>query len=138
MLRLLHPSNYWLSTSTSSFNPSNLTHTTSSSLSTSHSDVNKQVPNLYNLKTNEIEVEIGQPLLARDLPSEENKFKIPYLAENTRENPIYGGKIIHIDEEKFNQSKEIICAKNKLSNSNWKNLIQLLTKSTNKPIITDV
>lgn len=134
----LHPSNYWLSTSTSSFNPSNLTHTTSSSLSTSHSDVNKQTQNLYNLKANEIEIELGKPLLEKDSSNQENNFKILYFTENTLENPIYGGKLINLDEEKFNIKKDAIIAHNKFPNSNWINLFKSLTKSNNKSIVTDV
>ena len=129
----LHPRNYWLSTSTSSFNPSTLTHTTSSSLSASHSDINKQMPNLYNLKPNEIEIEIEEPLLTK-----ENKLKLSYFAENTLENPIYSANVIQLNEEKLNNSKDMICVQSKLSNLGLRKLIKFLTNSTNESIVTNV
>lgn len=134
----LHPRNYWLSTSTSSFNTSTLTHTTSSSLSTSHSDVNKQTHTLYNLKPCDIEIGIEEPLLAKDSSNQENKLKMAYFAENTLENPIYSTNVIQLNGENIYNSKDKIFVQNKVSNSGWRKLIKMLTNSTNEQIITNV
>lgn len=129
----LHPGNIWHSSSQSSFNPSTLTNTISSS--TSHSDVNKPMQNFFNLKKIEIEVE-EKPLLRKHLFSKGEK-KLP--EKKTRKNPIYGEIIVKGAEDKSlmdQECKHSLSDEEKITKKNWKNFFGVLSKS--RPQMTHV